>query len=294
MIRSLVAIMVCLCFSVFLSSCNKPKTIPNDKLQTILKEIYVANAYMANNYGGRDTTDVYSPILEKHGYTVDDLKYTITGFSRRKSARLADVIENTIREMEVDYNLIAAGVVKLDTIDARAGERFSKVVFFEDSLRIRRVSDTSKLRITISPIEAGRYKISYVYKLDTTDHNGSIRGMHNYLDSTGRQLNYDSHWFTSGERRTYSANLDVRPNAKKLVLTLGNYSKNMKTPHLDVDSIMVKHYLPKEVALDSINKLLVDYKLLIDGKEWSNSQKDSVTLHTNPPRLAAGDSGDGK
>lgn len=278
-------ILICTIIAISMWGCNKSRTISDDKLRLIFKDIYLSNAYCSNNYIRCDTLDIYRPILSKYGYTPEDFKVTIANFSRRKSSRLSDVIETAIKELETEYDSLAAGVAKLDTIDARAGERFKRLVHRVDSLRIKSVRDTAKLRITL-PVEVGRYNITYVYRVDTVDKNGSLRATHTLLDSASKQINYDTHWFVNKDRKRHTTNIEANERAKKLEIVLGNYPKNLTTPSLMIDSLRITYYLPKKVAIDSVNKLLVDYKLIIDDKEWSDITKDSSSLYVVPPRIA--------
>ena len=71
---------------------------------------------------------------------------------------------------------------------------------------------------------------------------------------------------------------------KELVMLLGNYRDGMKTPHMRIDSLVVTWYPPKQTALDSLTRRLLDYKLTVDGKEWKYATQDSLTLGVHPPR----------
>ena len=96
--------------------CARRKEIDDKTLAQIFRDAYLTNAYLGVNYLNIDSIQIYEPILNKYGYTPEDLRYTIGNFSRRKSAQLGRVLreaENQIAENAVDYE---KRVVVLDTI----------------------------------------------------------------------------------------------------------------------------------------------------------------------------------
>ena len=64
-----------------------------------------------------DSLRIYEPIFARYGYTTDDVHYTIGNFSKRKSARLGDVVERAIEMLEREGKIYNQEVAVLDTID---------------------------------------------------------------------------------------------------------------------------------------------------------------------------------
>lgn len=276
--------------SMAMLGCDRPKTIPDADLQKILQEVYLINAYCSTNPINCDSLDIYEPILSKYKYTASDMEYTITNFSKRKSSRLTDVINEAITGLENEYAVYEKQVAVLDTIDVISAERFKKVVYEDSILIIKSLRDTSKLRIKL-PAEDGRYTISYNYQFDSTDTNYGVRAQYTIKDSTKFNVATNTNWLRTYAREKVSVTLESSPKSKQLELNLAMYAKSATEPYLTIDSLVVVHYIPKLAALDSMNKILVDYKLLIDGKEYDKATQDSCSLRIHPPRsVAAGSS----
>ena len=151
-------------------ACGGPKVIPDKELGLIFHDALLANAYLnVNSETKIDSTNIYEPILADHGYTVEDLQYTISNFSRRKSARLSDVAEYTIlllaREAE-DYNL---QISKLDTIENVARRRFTRTIFHQKNIEAKTEGDSVLLRYRIPVSNPGEYRAIISYRLDSLD-----------------------------------------------------------------------------------------------------------------------------
>ena len=267
--------------------CSRPKTIADEDLRSIFKEIYLANAFCNNGRIDCDSMDIYEKKLKKYGYRPTDMIYTINDFSKRKSSRLSDIINEAIDQLEKEYEWYQDKVAVLDTIDLIAGERFKRTVY-EDSLIVaRRIADTGRLRILI-PVEEGSYKIRYSYLIDSTDRNGSLRTNHLLRDSAGRQVSSSVNWMKKNNRQSYETKISATPRARVLEIRFGNYGKGLKAPSLRIDSLTVTYYLPAKAARDSLTRELMNYKLLIDGKEYPYLSQDSGTLSLHAPWISPG------
>ena len=73
--------------------CSKSKIIPDRELENITREMFLVNAYAKAQRVDTDSLDIYTPILNKYGYTQEDFFNTLANFQKRKSARLSDVVE---------------------------------------------------------------------------------------------------------------------------------------------------------------------------------------------------------
>ena len=83
-------------FAVLFAACARHKIIPDDKLAQIFHDAFLTNAYIGNGNVKTDSLRIYEPIFARYGYTTDDVHYTIGNFSKRKSARLGDIVERAI------------------------------------------------------------------------------------------------------------------------------------------------------------------------------------------------------
>ena len=150
--------------TAIMTACNRPKVIPDKELGAIFRDAMLVNAYlMINNGTNIDSLRIYEPIFARHGYTAEDVQYTIHNFSRRKSAQLGRVLkeaEKEIAEYAVDYE---KRVVVLDTIKDVAIRSFKRMVYQDSLIEVKKRADTSKLKLTIEPLQPGTYSVRYKY-----------------------------------------------------------------------------------------------------------------------------------
>ena len=120
-------------FVLLLSACARHKIIPDDTLAQIFHDAFLTNAYIGSEGVKTDSLRIYEPIFARYGYTTDDVHYTIGNFSKRKSARLGDVVERAIEMLEREGKIYNQEVAVLDTIDNVARRTFTRTVL-ADSL----------------------------------------------------------------------------------------------------------------------------------------------------------------
>lgn len=86
------------------AACTRHKIIPDEKLAQIFHDAFLTNAYIGDERVNIDSLNIYEPIFARYGYTTRDVYYTIGNFSKRKSARLDDVVEMAIEKLETEGN----------------------------------------------------------------------------------------------------------------------------------------------------------------------------------------------
>ena len=112
-------------------ACTRHKIIPDDELALIFHDAFLTNAYITTERLRLDSLEIYEPIFARYGYTTEDVQYTIGNFSKRKSARLGDVVEESIRMLEEEGKRYEHEVSILDTIDNVARRRATRTVLRE-------------------------------------------------------------------------------------------------------------------------------------------------------------------
>lgn len=122
--------------SGLLLACSGYKIIPDEQLALIFHDAFLSNAYMQHRGMRPDSLNLYEPIFAKYGYTTADVQYTIGNFSKRKSARLSDVVEQAIKLLETEAEHLDREVSILDTIDNVARRTFRRTLY-ADSARPR-------------------------------------------------------------------------------------------------------------------------------------------------------------
>lgn len=273
-------------FGIF-GGCDRRKVISDKNLREILTEIYISNAYvsMPNTSVSRvalDSLDMYQPIFKKYGYTVEDFKYTIENFSRRKSSRLSDVVNDVINRLNSEYATYEARVAMLDSIDAMAYRMTERVVYTDSLIRVRKIADTAKLRIML-PVEPGVYTVSYAYETDSLELNRNLRTNYIVFDTLGRRRQAATQSIRLNRRDHDEKSITIEGKDTQLMIVLGNYQKGMKTPSLRIDSLEIKYHPERAVALDTLLRRLLDYRFMLDGEEFSTLPKDSCALATDAP-----------
>ena len=152
-------------------ACARHKIIPDDTLAKIFHDAFLTNAYLDQEGIETDTLNFYEPIFEKYGYTIEDVRFTIGNFSKRKSARLGDVVEVAIDMLEKQGKLYEKEVAVLDTIDNTAQRLFTRTIYTDSLVRIKNLKDSTKRIIVIDDLRPGEYKVAFDYKIDSLDDN---------------------------------------------------------------------------------------------------------------------------
>lgn len=124
-----------------------------------------------------DSLNIYEPIFARYGYTTRDVYYTIGNFSKRKSARLGDVVEMAIDKLEAEGKFYDREVAVLDTIDNVARRTFTRTVYADSLIRVGSLRDTARLRIAVD-VQPGEYELRLKYLVDSLDRNEKgLRGV---------------------------------------------------------------------------------------------------------------------
>ena len=64
-------------------SCDGPKAIPDKDLVNIFHDAFLANAYISESKITEDSLLLYEPILERYGYNVEDMRFTVHTIASR-------------------------------------------------------------------------------------------------------------------------------------------------------------------------------------------------------------------
>lgn len=118
------------------AACTRHKIIPDEKLAQIFHDAFLTNAYIGDVRVNIDSLNIYEPIFARYGYTTRDVYYTIGNFSKRKSARLGDVVEMAIDKLEAEGKFYDREVAVLDTIDNVARRTFTRTVYADSLIRV--------------------------------------------------------------------------------------------------------------------------------------------------------------
>lgn len=168
--KRIVRISLCMFLLVLAGACARHKIIPDRKLAQIFHDAFLANAYIGSEQVDIDSLNIYEPIFAGYGYTTEDVYYTIGNFSKRKSARLGDVVELAIEMLEAEGKYYNREVAVLDTIDNVARRSFTRTVYADSLIRVGSLRDTARLRFSVD-VRPGEYNLSLKYLVDSLDRN---------------------------------------------------------------------------------------------------------------------------
>lgn len=287
--------------SVVLVSCVRARTIPDDTLSDIFRDMYIVNAYVDENpsmFGGRqssvssygrtnvavnmnnamDSINIYEPILRRYGYRTRDFVNTLAGFSKRKSSKVSDVVEVAIEKLNTELAKYTAKIKLIESLDSAAYAFSADTIASGINLFAHSIKDTASMTLKY-PAAEGHYRIEYSYLLDTLDKNYGVRATHYLRDSVGMVVEQETYTLFRGARTRRALELTSSEQATELELKFNNYtSDKINRPYLDVDSISVVHYPSKNVARDKYLKKLINYNAsdFIFEAESENTTEESA------------------
>lgn len=271
-------------------SCARKKEIDDQTLAKIFSEAYISNAYLGINYFNIDSVQIYEPILERYGYTPEDLRYTIGNFSRRKSAQLGRVLKDAEEQIKVFADIYEKEVVILDTIKNVAVRSMQRVVCKDSLISVKKLADTSKLKLVVEPLQPGIYSIRYRYTCEREKFKEkgkskelSLRGAINIETNNGIHKNNYSYNLRDEENIRRTITTDTA--SKRLVITFAktaDQSKKMKKPNVTVTDLVIEYTPEENLAIDSLFKRYIDIKIFDDV---FFPAKDSLTLSADSTRV---------
>lgn len=236
------------------AGCKGPKEIPDEDLINIFHDAYLANAYLGQAGIYDDSLAIYEPIFERYGYTIEDMHHTIKTFSERKSALISDLVREVNRRLEAEARAEARNVVILDTLDNFAKRTYTRTIYADSLIEVKRLRDTSKLRITIEDLVPGEYTVAFDYYIDTLDENRNSRVEVYALTTSDNQTLRHTLMLNRYRAGNYSRRLTIDTTHKEIFINMFYHPQNeeSKMPDITIRNFRVVRVLPKEVAVDSL------------------------------------------
>ena len=284
-------VIICMLILLSVVSCSRKKVIDDQTLAKIFSEAYISNAYLGIKYFNIDSVQIYEPILDRYGFTPEDFRYTIGNFSRRKSAQLGRVLKDAEEQIKKIADVYEREVVILDTIQNVAVRTMQRVVHKDSLISVKKLADTSKLKLVIDPLQPGMYSVRYKYnctKEQIKEKKGkkkdlSLRGVINIETSTGTHANNYAYNLRDEEniRRTISTDTA----AKRLVITFAkpaDPTQKMRKPNITISDFIIEYTPEEKLAIDSLFKRYIDIKIFDDV---FFSAKDSLALSADTTRI---------
>lgn len=276
--KSLLAAASCLLLSILLAgSCSRHKIIPDGELAQIFHDAFLTNAYLNAERVSSDSLRLYEPIFARYGYTTEDVYNTIGNFSKRKSARLGDVVERAIDMLEEEGKVYDREVAILDTIDHVAQRTFTRAVVSDSLIRVTSLRDTSRLNLTVD-LSPGEYRLSLEYRIDSLDRNTSheIRGIMWVERSNGVRDNLYSIPLRRNRTEHLSRRFTVDTMHRKLRISLLNFSGAPQRPSITVSDLKVEYIPRKEEAVEQLYEQQLAIRIFADEFFGAALAKDSL------------------
>lgn len=252
---------------LFAPACRHHKIIPDSRLAQIFHDIFLTNAYIQEEHPRVDSLLLYEPVFARYGYTAEDVQYTIGNFSKRKSARLGDVVERAIDLLEEEGLRLEHEVAILDTVDNVARRLTRRTLFTERQVHVRALKDTARLRLTIPVTEPGDYTVSLDYLIDSADRNNPLRAAV-WLEGEQEGVRRQSRSMALARHRTehFEQTLAADTSVRRLVVDFWNLEGRRKRerPDIRLSDIRITLTLPVDRARDSLYRQQLNLHIFAD------------------------------
>lgn len=255
------SLFIALCVFGF-GACKRHTIIPDDELALIFHDAFLVNAYV-DHEAKRDSLNVYEPIFDRYGYTTADVQYTIGNFSKRKSARLGDVVERAIVLLEQEGKYYDREVAILDTIDRVAERTQTRRVYSDSLIRVRSLRDTARVRIALDAAP-GSYTVELDYRIDSLDRNNRLRGVVwlERHDSTRTNVATTTMWRSRKEhfKRTFKADTTHR----QLHVDLVCFDETPRQPSVTITDLRIDYTPETTAAVEELYEKQLNIRIFAD------------------------------
>lgn len=269
-------LLTALVLALLAGSCARHKIIPDGELAQIFHDAFLTNAYLNIEHVSTDSLRLYEPIFAHYGYTTEDVYFTIGNFSKRKSARLGDVVEQAIDILEAEGKIYNREVAILDTIDHVAQRAFTRTVLSDSVIRVKTLRDTALLNFTLD-VEPGEYAFSMEYEIDSLDQNSKgLKGILWLERADGTRANI----YTTTLRRNREERLTRRfttdTTHRRLRMSLLNFNDRPQRPSVTVTDLKVEYIPPKEEAVEQLYEKQLSIRIFADEFFRAAHPQDSL------------------
>lgn len=242
------------------ASCARHKIIPDKTLALIFRDAFITNAYIENRRISTDSLDFYGPLFARYGYTVDDVQYTIGNFSKRKNARLGDVVEETIKMLEEEGLYYEREAAIMDTVDNIARRTFRRTLLADSLIKVSRLRDTDRLHLRLEGLHPGEYRVEFEYRIDSLDNMPARRAFVEFerADSSrfGRQ---QANLYRNNRTERFSRTMHADTSVRAMIINLSEFTKaadhSPKRTNrfgITVNTLSVVYTPETEAAVDSL------------------------------------------
>lgn len=257
-------------------ACVRHKIISDEELAHIFHDAFLTNAYVSTERLSLDSLNIYEPIFARYGYTTEDVQYTIGNFSKRKSARLGDVVEEAIRMLEEEGLRYEHEVAVLDTIDNVARRTFTRTVLADSLVRVRSLRDTARLHIRLDSLLPGEYNLTVNYLVDSLDRNPGLRGSAWLIRTNGSRTSSYTFTMRRNKEERFTRRYTADSTTRELHLNLFLPREGAKRPSVTLRDLEIRYTPPTRQAVESLYLRQLDIRIFADEFFRAAHPKDSL------------------
>lgn len=257
-------------------ACVRHKIISDEELAHIFHDAFLTNAYVSTERLSLDSLNIYEPIFARYGYTTEDVQYTIGNFSKRKSARLGDVVEEAIRMLEEEGLHYEHEAAVLDTIDNVARRTFTRTVLADSLVRVRSLRDTARLHIRLDSLLPGEYNLTVNYLVDSLDRNPGLRGSAWLIRTDGSRTSSYTFTMRRNKEERFTRRYTADSTTRELHLNLFLPREGAKRPSVTLRDLEIRYTPPTRQAVESLYLRQLDIRIFADEFFRAAHPKDSL------------------
>lgn len=251
-------------FALLTGACSRHKIIPDRELAQIFHDAFLSNAYLGSRNLAMDSLNVYEPIFARYGYTTSDVQYTIGNFSKRKSARLGDVVELAIDILEEEGKYYNGEVAALDTIDNVARRTFTRIVRADSLIRVGSLRDTARLSMSFD-VQPGEYNLSLKYLIDSLDRNEKGLRASMWLERRdSSRTNAYSVTLRRNRTEPFKRRFTTDSTIRRLRLDLLDFAETPRRPSITVTDFELRYTPETRPAVESLYMQQLDIRIFAD------------------------------
>ncbi|MDE6069775.1 MAG: DUF4296 domain-containing protein, partial [Alistipes sp.] len=194
----------------------------------------------------------------------EDVHYTIGNFSKRKSARLGDVVERAITMLEAEGKFYDREVAVLDTIDNVALRTARRVVHADSLIRVRSLADTVRTSFVFDVVP-GDYDVRLTYRIDSLDRNTKGFRSTMWLErADGSQASLSTASLRRHREEKLSRHFKADSTHRRLHVVLLGFVDKPQRPHVTVRDFEVVHTPPLRTAVEQLYEQQLGIRIFAD------------------------------
>ncbi|MCC8088940.1 MAG: DUF4296 domain-containing protein [Rikenellaceae bacterium] len=243
-----------------LVSCRKHKTIPERKMSELITDIMIANSYSSQfvENMNMDSFDIYTPILDRYGYSAEDFKYSLNKIATRKSSRLSEILDDVIDDIKERDNYFKQRERTIKYMDSIIIGEFIDTIYTELSPFVVDENNLKNKNRLVLPAEPGIYYVSYHYLLDSADANNFVTMRYTLIDTVGRSRTSNTPRLNvKGKWQPFDFSLVADDGIDSLSITFLENTSRLRKAKITIDSIYITWHKPLVILREEVRQRFI-------------------------------------